>query len=293
MKKLGLGVIGLVLVAVIYYFTVGSEQITQEIKTQVNSELATLEQNGFAIQDREIKESEEHFIITFDDPEKIVDFFTAQGAHMSMEDASTLKGMKIGVDAKYLNDTYSALSLDIYPLNIPTGITELDMDKDDKLVIMQLNEILKKKSILIHVDFNKLLSSFKGHVRDIHETIQGENEVKFNMKGLTFDGEIEKGKLSKLDQIVKRVTFEAKDEAEIKLSELTSNYKRTGPNSYDSASGYSVKNIILSGIDEKSKVLVSIDNMSADTITSIKNDLAQSSMKATADKVSKQHEGNS
>ena len=291
MKKLGLGVIGLVLVAVIYYFTVGSEQITQEIKTQVNSELATLEQNGFAIQDREIKESEEHFIITFDDPEKIVDFFTAQGAHMSMEDASTLKGMKIGVDAKYLNDTYSALSLDIYPLNIPTGITELDMDKDDKLVIMQLNEILKKKSILIHVDFNKLLSSFEGHVRDIHETIQGENEVKFNMEGLTFDGKIEKGKLSKLDQIVKRVTFEAKDEAEIKLSELTSNYKRTGPNSYDSASGYSVKNIILSGIDEKSKVLVSIDNMSADTITSIKNDLAQSSMKATADKVNFEADG--
>jgi hypothetical protein len=285
MRKLGFGVIGLILVAVIYYFTAGSAQITQEIKNHVNSELATLEQNCFAIQDRDIKKSEEHFIIAFDDPKKIVDFFAAQGAEMSMEDASVLKGLKIGVDAKYLNDTYSALSLDIYPLNLPAGITELDMDKDDKLVIMQLNEILKKKGILVHVDFNKLLSSFKGHLKDIHETLQGANEVKFTMKGVTFDGEIEKGKISKLKQKVKLITFEAKDKADVKLSEFTSNYKRTGPNSYDSTSGYTVKNIILTGINEKSKVLVSIENMSGDSTTAIKNDLAQSSIKATVDKI--------
>ena len=285
MRKLGFGVIGLILVAVIYYFIAGSAQITQEIKTRVNSELATLEQNGFAIQDRKTKESEEHFIITFDEPEKIVDFFAAQGAEMSMEDASALKGLKIGVDAKYLNDAYSALSLDIYPLNLPTSITELDMDKDNKLVIEQLNKILEKKGILVHVDFNKLLSSFKGHVKDIHETLQGEKEVKINVEGVTFKGEIEKSKISKLDQNLKRMTFEAKDEADVKLSELTSNYKRTGPNSYDSTSGYTVKNIILTGINDKSKVLVSIDNMSGDSITSIKNDLAQSSIKATASKV--------
>ena len=285
MKKLGLGIIGLVLVAVIYYFTAGSAQITQEIKSQVNSELATLEHNGFAIQDREIKESEEHFIIAFDDPQKIVDFFASQGAQMNLEDASALKGLKIGVDAKYLNDAYSALSLDIYPLNLPTSITALDMDKDDKLVILQLNEILKKKGIFIHVDFNKLLSSFKGHVKDIHETLQGVNEVKFNMEGVTFEGEIEKGKISKLNQKVKLITFESKDEADIRLSELKSNYARTGPSSYDSTSGYSVKNIILTGINEKSKVLVSIDDMSGDSITTIKNDLLQSSIKATASKV--------
>jgi hypothetical protein len=106
------------------------------------------------------------------------------------------------------------------------------------------------------------------------------------MKGVTFDGEIEKGKISKLNQKVKRVTFEAKDEADVKLSELTSNYKRTGPNSYDSTSGYTVKNIILTGINDKSKVLVSIDNMSADSITNIQNDLLQSSIKTRANKVS-------
>jgi len=285
MKKIGLGLITIILVAVIYYFTAGSEQITQEIKAQVNSELATLEQNGFAIQEREIKKSEEHFIISFDDPKKIVAFFATQGAKMNLEDASALKGLRIGVDAKYLNDAYSALSLDIYPLNLPTSITELDMDKEDKIVIEQLTKMLEKKGVLIHVDFNKLLSSFKGHVKDIRETLQGENEVRFNMEGVTFEGDIEKGKISRLDQKLKRITFESKDEAHVKFSELKTNYKRTGPNSYDSSSGYSVKNILLTGINDNSKVIVSVDDMSGDSITSIKNDLVQSSIKATASKV--------
>jgi len=285
MRKLGFAVIGIILVAVIYYFTTGSEQVTQEIKNQVNRELATLEQNGFAIKERNIQKSEEHFIISFDDPKKIVDFFASQGAQMNLEDATALKGLRIGVDAKYLNDAYSALSLDIYPLNLPTGITELDMDKEDKLILEQLNKMLKKKDILVHVDFNKLLSSFKGYLKDIHETLQGENEVKFNIEGVTFAGDIDKGKISRLDQKLKHMTFEAKDEAHAQFSELTSHYKRTGPNSYDSTSGYSVKNIHLTGINETSKVLVSIDDMSGDSITSIKNDLAQSSIKATASKV--------
>jgi len=245
MRKLGFSVIGLILVAVIYYFTAGSAQITKEIKNQVNRELVTLEQNGFAIQNREIKESEEHFVIAFDDPRKIVAFFATQGVQMNIEDASALKGLRIGVDVKYLNDTYSALSLDIYPLNLPTSITELDMNKEDKLAIDQLNNILKKKALLVHVDFNKLLSSFKGHLKDIHETLQGEHEVKFNIEGVTFEGDIDKEKISRLDQKLKHITFEAKGEAQALFSELTSHYKRTGPNSYDSTSGYFVKNILL------------------------------------------------
>jgi len=291
MRKLSLGIIGIIFIAVIYYFTAGSTQITQEIKDQVNRELVTLEQNGFTIQDRNIKKTKEHFVIVFNDPKKIVDFFTAQDAEMSIEDASVLKGLKIGIDAKYLNDTYSALSLDIYPLNLPTGISELNMTKEDKLVITQLNKFLNKKGILIHIDFNKLLSSFKGHMKDIHETLQGANEVKFNIRGVTFEGDINKGKISRLDQKLKHITFEAKDEAYVEFSELKTNYKRTGPYSYDSTSGYSVKNIFLTGINDNSKVIVSIDDMRGDSISSIKNDLAQSSIKATASKVKLETDG--
>ena len=291
-NKLGFGIIGLILVAVIYYFTAGSAQITEEMKIRVNTELNMLEQNGFSIQEREVKAKEEHFVLSFDDPQKIMKFLKQQGSKIALEDAKSLVGIKIGMDLQYLNDSYSALSVDMYPLNLPDSISTLqDLDKEDKELIKQLNDMLKRKALLIHVDFNKLLSSFKGYIKDIHETLQGEKEVKIAVEGVTFKGEIEKGKISKLDQNLKRMTFEAKDEANIKLSELNSNYARTGLTSYDSTSGYSVKNIQMSGVDESSKVLVSIDNLRGDSITSIKNDLAQSSMKATADKVKFEADG--
>ena len=79
-KKLGLGIFGLIAMAAIYYFTVGSAQVTQEMKMRVNTELNMIEQNGFAVQEREVKAKTEHFILTFDDPEKIVAFFKKQGS---------------------------------------------------------------------------------------------------------------------------------------------------------------------------------------------------------------------
>ena len=43
MKKIGLGLLGVIAVVAIYYFTAGSEQLTQEMKAQLNSELSTLQ----------------------------------------------------------------------------------------------------------------------------------------------------------------------------------------------------------------------------------------------------------
>ena len=124
MKKSGFGIIGLVLVAAIYYFTAGSTQVTEELKKQVNNELTTLQQNGFGVKDREIKENAEHFIISFDDPTKITSYLSSRGAQVNQEDILLFKGLKIGVDAQYLNDSYSALSLDIYPVGLPQSILQ-------------------------------------------------------------------------------------------------------------------------------------------------------------------------
>ena len=122
-KKLGLGIVGVIVIAILYYFTVGSSQITEEMKMRVNTELNMIEQNGFTVDEREVKPKNEHFILTFDDPEKIVKFFKQQGTEVALEDAEALKGLQIGVDLQYLNDTYSALSVDMYPLNLPSSIT--------------------------------------------------------------------------------------------------------------------------------------------------------------------------
>ena len=70
-KKLGLAILAIVIAAVLYYFSAGAEQLRLEMKAQMNKELATLQTEGFSVQNREISEKKEHFILSFDEPEKI------------------------------------------------------------------------------------------------------------------------------------------------------------------------------------------------------------------------------
>jgi hypothetical protein len=64
MKKLGLSLLGVVAIAAIYYFTSGSEQLTIQMKEQVDAEIATLQTQGFSVEGREVSEKNEHFIIS-------------------------------------------------------------------------------------------------------------------------------------------------------------------------------------------------------------------------------------
>ena len=280
MKKLGFGAIGIILVAVIYYFTAGSAQITQEMKVRVNTELTMIEQNGFTVQEREIKEKEEHFVLSFDDPEKIRKFFKKQGSELALEDAKALSGLKIGVDLKYLNDTYSALSVELYPLNLPPAmINDPDLDASDKAFIVQLNDMLKRKALLVHVDFNKMLSSFKGFVKDIDETFSVETAVTLTLKGATFKGTIKDDRINTLVQHIKNISILAGDELDIKLSKLKSDYVLTGKSLYDSTYKYSIENIHISGKQDTDTFSITLKSIEGDNETAVKNDLASTKIK--------------
>jgi len=279
MKKLGLGIIAVILAAVIYYFTAGSEQLTNEMKVRVNTELAMIEQNGFVVQEREVKETEEHFVLLLDDPEKIVNFFKQQGSEMSLEDAQLLLGMKIGVDLQYLNDTYSAVSADMYPLNLPTSVSNpKDLDEADKVLMKQMNDMLKRKALLVHVDFNKLLSSFKGYVKDIHETFTVETAVKIDLEGTTFEGEIKDDSITDLIQKVKHIAVKSGDELDITLNTLESHYSLNGASIYDSNYQYSIDTVKVSGKDGQNTFSVEMQKIKGDNETSVKNNLASNKM---------------
>jgi len=280
MKKLGFGIIGLLLVAVIYYFTAGSAQITEEMKVRVNSELTMIEQNGFTIQEREVKEKEEHFVLVFDDPEKIVQFFKQQGSEMSIEDAKALKGLKIGVDLQYLNDSYSALSADLYPLSLPqTLLNNPDLDESDKAFMVQLNDKLQKKAFLVHVDFNKMLSSFKGFVKDIEETFSVETAITLTIKGSTFNGTIKDDRIASLDQQIQNIALLAGDELQISLSNLKSNYVLTGKTIYDSSYTYAIGNINIDGKNDTKAFSAKLKTIEGDNKTAVVNDLASNKIK--------------
>ena len=241
--------VGVIVIAILYYFTVGSSQITEEMKNTCQYRVEhDRNKNGFTVDEREVKPKNEHFILTFDDPEKIVKFFKQQGTEVALEDAEALKGLQIGVDLQYLNDTYSALSVDMYPLNLPSSITNAqDIDASDKALIKQLNDMLSRKALLVHVDFNKVLSSFKGYVKDIHETFKVETIAKIDLEGTTFEGTIKDDRITTLIQNIKNIHVKSEDELDIVLGKLNSSYTLTGKSIYDSTYNYKIGSVIVSG----------------------------------------------
>ena len=280
MKKLGLGIIGVILVAIIYYFTAGSEKLTNEMKVRVNTELAMIEQNGFAVQEREVKEKEEHFVLSFDNPEKIVKFFKQQGSEMAIEDAKALVGIKVGVDLKYLNDAYSALSADMYPLNLPASISNAqDLDKADKALIKQLNDMLGRKAFLVHIDFNKLLSSFRGYIKDIDETFTVETQAIVRLKGATFEGTLKDDRINTLVQNIENILVRSGDDFDVTLDQLNSTYKLTGTSIYDSIYHYTIHTIKIAGKKESNIFSVMINNIKGENETAVEKDLASNKIK--------------
>jgi len=190
MKKIGLGVLGVVAVAAIYYFTSGSEQLTLQMKEQVDAEIATLQTQGFTVEGREVSEKKEHFVISLNEPKKVATYLTAQGVQTSIKDIEALKGFKIGVDVNYLPDTYSAASFDMYPVTLPSTLTSAVMDEEEKKNLQQIKKMIEKKTFLVHLNVNKLGTGFKGYMKDINEVLKGKNPVTLTMTALNFTGDL-------------------------------------------------------------------------------------------------------
>jgi hypothetical protein len=269
MKKLLFGLGALLLIAVIYYFTMGSAQITEEIKTQVNTQLTALKKQGFSIEDRKIEDKKEHFVISFDDTKKISTFLYQKGIQITADDALLLKGLKIGVDAYYLPDTYSSVSFDIYPVALPE-ILSSTTNKDEK-------KMLDQKTILAHIDINKLGDGFKGHMKDINTTIKSDFDISILLKNLHFKGDIKDNSIYSLKQDLEKFSISASDEMKITLSNVKSDYKVTGKTLYDYANHYKVANMLLviDGID------ITIKEINALSTSTVTNDTASGTIKTT------------
>ena len=277
MKKIGLGLVALVLVAVIYYFTIGASQITEEIKAQVNTQLTSLEKEGFGIEERKAEEEKEHFVISFDDPKKISSFLYRQGMQLTVEDAELLKGLKVGVDTHYLPDAYSSVAFDIYPSTLPEIFTS-SSNADDKLVLAEIQKMLDKKTFLMHLAINKTASGFKGNLADINETIKDVETVNLHLKGLTFNGDIQENAIHSFKQTLENFSVFVSDELKVSFSDIKSDYKITGNTLYDYTTHYTIANIL---VDMKAELNVTIQDIDVLSNSTVTNDIASGTIKTT------------
>ena len=282
MKKFGLGLLGLIVVAGIYYFTMGATQITSEIKKHLQQELTTLQTQGFSIEERSSNEKEEHFILSFDDPQKMSHFFTSQGVQLDVDTAKTLKGLKLGVDVNYLPDAYSAVSFDLYPLSLPNILIQSSLGDNNDNILLQLKEMFKKKTFLMHVDVNKLGSSFKGYLKDIDEVFHGGKEARLTIKGMTYTGELKNARLKTVKQNMEHFKIDISDELTMTFTNLAAEYMMTGNTLYDYTTNYNIEKMLF---DSSKTMKLHIDHMQVHSTSSVTDALASASMTSKAKSV--------
>lgn len=283
MKKIILAVFTLIVIAVIYYMTSGSAQLVNEIRSQIDTELTSLETQGFSVLERKINDNNEHFVIAFDEPEKIAAYIVQQGAQLTREDAEALKGLQIGVDLVYLADAFSAVSVDLYLVALPLSITESVKTPEDKEVLSQIQKMLDKKTFLVHFDVNKLGTGFKGYVKDIDEKMKGDVTLKMTLSKLEFSGDIKDESVQSMQQSLQTLNVDAEDTFNFTLNGLKSNYRITGASLYGHKTDYSIEHITL---HEKGVMLLEADLFEFMSDVKVKDSLATTTLKTQTKNIS-------
>lgn len=252
------------------------------MKSQVNTELKTLQTQGFSVQNRETMEKEEHFILSFDEPKKITNFLGKKGVQVHPQDIETLKGLKLGVDVKYLPDTYAAMAFDIYPVALPTLLTNAALNEEDKKVLAQLNDMIKRKALLVHLAINKLGTGFKGYLKDMDEVIKGNPQAHMKLTGLTFSGDIKENQISSMKQDLKSFAVNVDNALGMELSNLKSQIKMTGTSAYDYESDYTIEKAV---INADPQIKIAIDNLDVTSNSSSKDGLVSATLQTKVNKI--------
>ncbi len=273
-KKLGFGLLALIIVAVLYYFN-HTENVKNlnTLQESVNLQLTEMQTNGFTVSDREIKKDNEHFVIQINDPKKAALFLTEKGIQTSVEEAKELTGMQIGTDVTYLKDT---IALELYPLTLPTYLTTAFTTENDQKVLAQLEDMIKEKTFLMHVDIVHSTTTFEGYIKDINEKLEGEKEVKITLQGLHFSGEIKKEQIVKYMQRFGTLHLYMSDKLNRTISGYQSHYELTGTTAYDYTTDYSIEKIQIA--DEAEGALFA-DTISLHATSTVKNGLATETLK--------------
>ena len=264
-RKLGFGILVLIIVSVLYYFN-HTENVKNlnTLQEAVDIQLTEMQTNGFTVSDRELKKETEHFVIQINDPKKAALFLTEKGIQTSVEEAKELKGVQLGTDVTYLKDM---IALELYPLTLPTYLKTAFTTENDKKIIAQIEDMIKKKTFLMHVDIVHSTTTFKGYVKDINERAEGEKEVKLTLQGLHFSGDIKKEKIVKYMQRFDTLHLYMSDELNRTISGYQSHYALTGTTAYDYTTDYSIKNIKIAEASEGALFADSISLHSTSTVT--------------------------
>lgn len=227
MKKTLIALLVILILGLIYYVTLGSSQLVEAMKKEVNQELMTLQDNGFVLSDRIVEKRTEHFVITLKEPDAIYDYLLQQGVNSSLEDIRLLRDQQVGVDIQYLPSARDAIAMDIYPLNLPPVVYETSEPSDQESIAI-LEKMINDKVFLVHVAMNKLGNAFAGYVQDIDESFMMEgNTTRIVTQGWTFEGELDNHRLTRASQRLQQLQYQIQSIISLQLANLTTTLEST------------------------------------------------------------------
>ncbi|MCO4845817.1 MAG: hypothetical protein KC427_07340 [Sulfurovum sp.] len=273
-KKLGFGLLVLIIIAIFYYFN-HTENVKNlsTLQEAVNVQLTEMQTNGFTVSDREIKKETEHFVIQINDPKKAALFLTEKGLQVSVEEAKELTGLQIGTDVTYLKDM---IALELYPLTLPLYLKTAFTNENDQKVLTQLEDMINNKAFFMHVDIVHSSTTFEGYIKDIKEKVEGKKEIKITLQGLHFSGDIKKEKIVQYIQRFDTLHLYMSNELNRTISGYQSHYALTGTTAYDYTTDYSIENI---QIAEEAEGALLADSISLHSTSTVVNGLATETLK--------------
>lgn len=165
------------------------------VKNTIEERLATLSQNGLEAklqkEQRSYLKTALHYTITVDDEEKFLAYLQSYSSkELPPYTKSLLDGVVFAVDIRYSNIPFSEkISIDLYPQKL-SDVTMQDLKKNEPNLYAFLSDILQKRALLYHIDYDVTSSEFQGRMKDLNEhfTTKDDTNVSIVLRGVDASG---------------------------------------------------------------------------------------------------------
>ena len=234
-------IIGVVVVAALAALPVVGNFSVNKV---LDKRIAALEQNGINVEEKDngsnYLTTKSHYEFKLEDAAKFEAYLgTLSEAQVPGYMSAMLDDVVMAADVEFSNVMVeSDVSIELYPVAFTPAADKRMLDEDANLH-QQMNDLLKKKAFLYHMDYDVAGSKFKGYIKDIDETItfKDEKTAKILFKSATFKGSGTLVEPKSVDFNVKNadVHFHFPESAEmmLKLENLSSSSDFTSKYSFD------------------------------------------------------------
>jgi len=198
----------------------------------LNERIEILRANGVELSnsttDASYFTTKKHYEFLVKDANKLVQYLNQYSDNQLPPYVNALiDGVLIGTDLEYSNFPISdALSVDIYPLSLSTGMMQ-DLKSEDIKFYRYVKNLLESKGVLYHINYNINNLDFHGYIKDIQEeyVLKDSSKVTLALSNVLYQGNGELIAPKSLSSLIGAIDFNVKkgdEEFTIHMKNFTS-----------------------------------------------------------------------